>query len=105
MHVHGQGVVHGEGKGQQGQKVRGDSEEAGVQRAVSETGTTYSSSSTGSSSGDGDGGKRMFVDVETNYDPTKVPVEVRHEVKRRVERRVKELQAAVEALEERARAE
>ena len=46
-----------------------------------------------------------FVDVETNHDPTKIPLEVRNEVKRRVERRVREIEAAVEALEERATAE
>lgn len=43
--------------------------------------------------------------VETNFDPAAIPAEVRDEVKRRVGQRVRELQNAVEVLEERAKAD
>lgn len=80
--MHGQGRVHGEGAHQQGQKVQGP-----------DLGTEPTEKSAKS------------LDVETAFDPTKVPAEVREEVKKRVERSVKELQAAVEALEEKAKHE
>lgn len=79
LHVHGQGAVHdASAKGQQGQKYQeADPDEESAELAG------------------------RYVDVETNFDPTKIPVEVRAEVRRRVEQRVRELEAAVEALEER----
>ncbi|KAL4893906.1 hypothetical protein BDV59DRAFT_18484 [Aspergillus ambiguus] len=43
--------------------------------------------------------------VETNFDPAAIPTEVRDEVRRRVGQRVRELQNAVEVLEERAKAD
>ncbi|GES58897.1 hypothetical protein ATEIFO6365_0003018000 [Aspergillus terreus] len=43
--------------------------------------------------------------VETNFDPAAIPAEVRDEVRRRVGQRVRELQNAVEVLEERAKAD
>lgn len=45
------------------------------------------------------------VGIAPNYDPETIPAEVREEVKRRVGQRVRELQNAVAALEERARAD
>lgn len=83
LHVHGQGAVHdAPAKGQQGQKYQEtDPDEESAELAG------------------------RYVDVETNFDPTKIPVEVRAEVRRRVEQRVRELEAAVEALEERANAD
>lgn len=44
-------------------------------------------------------------DVAPNYDPEDIPQEVREEVKRRVGQRIRELQSAVDALEERAQAQ
>lgn len=40
-----------------------------------------------------------------NYNPESIPVEVREEVKRRVGQRIRELQSAVDALEEKAQAQ
>ncbi|KAJ9297226.1 hypothetical protein DTO271G3_4519 [Paecilomyces variotii] len=44
-------------------------------------------------------------DVAPNYDPEAIPQEVREEVKRRVGQRIRELQSAVDALEQRAQAQ
>ncbi|KAL1875019.1 hypothetical protein Plec18167_005687 [Paecilomyces lecythidis] len=44
-------------------------------------------------------------DVAPNYNPESIPVEVREEVKRRVGQRIRELQSAVDALEEKAQAQ
>ncbi|GAD96613.1 predicted protein [Paecilomyces variotii No. 5] len=41
-------------------------------------------------------------EIAPNYDPESIPVEVREEVKRRVGQRIRELQSAVDALEEKA---
>ena len=47
-------------------------------------------------------GGRVTLEVNTNFDPTKITDDVRREVKKRAEQRVRELEAAVQALEERA---
>lgn len=52
-----------------------------------------------------EGVSKVRFDVNTLFDPAKVPDEVRREVKERVAQRIRELENAVQFLEERATAD